>query len=147
MKVQFDQVKKEEVEFWENGFSYVYWYLVEKKGYSGVVMFVWCLVDLVFEGCGIEKYDIEGWILWIDFGELILLNCYFFLGIIGDVCQVFKMEFFDDFFKWVQELCKEWLNLVIVGDYNIVYCEMDIYDLVWNKKIFGFLFEEWAWMD
>lgn len=57
------------------------------------------------------------------------------------------MEFFDDFFKWVQELCKERLNLVVVGDYNIVYNELDIYDLVCNKKIFGFLFEEWAWMD
>ncbi|KGE88255.1 exodeoxyribonuclease III [Phaeodactylibacter xiamenensis] len=146
-KAQPDQVKKEEAQLREIGFSHAYWHSAEKKGYSGVATLSRRPADLVSEGCGIEKYDAEGRILRTDFGELTLLNCYFPSGTTGDVRQAFKMEFLDDFFKWVQELRKERPNLVIVGDYNIAHNESDIHDPVRNKKTSGFLPEERAWMD
>jgi len=146
-KAQPEQVKKEEAVLGEHGFQHAYWHSAEKKGYSGVATLSNRPADRVVEGCGMEKYDAEGRILRTDFGELTLLNCYFPSGTTGEVRQAFKMEFLDDFFKWIQALRKERPNLVIVGDYNIAHQEIDIHDPVRNKKSSGFLPEERSWMD
>lgn len=146
-KAQPEQVKKEEATLREQGFDYACWHSAEKKGYSGVAILSKRPADLVVEGCGIEKYDAEGRILRADFGALTLLNCYFPSGTTGGVRQAFKMEFLDDFYKWIEELRKERPNLIIVGDYNIAHNEIDIHDPVRNKKTSGFLPEERAWMD
>lgn len=118
-----------------------------KKGYSGVATLSREEPDLVVEGCGMEKYDQEGRILRTDFGDWTLLNCYLPSGTTGSIRQDFKMEFLDDFFRWIQELRKERPRLIVVGDYNIAHTEMDIHDPVRNKKNSGFLPEERAWLD
>lgn len=56
------------------------------------------------------------------------------------------MEFLVDFQCWIDELCKECFNFIIVGDYNIVNYLIDIYDFVCNKKFLGFFFEECEWL-
>ncbi len=129
----------------EMGYSH-FWHDAEKKGYSGVGTFTRKQPDQVIEGCGIEKYDREGRILRTDFDDWTLLNCYFPSGTSGDERQAFKMEFLDDFFKWIEELKKERPKLIIVGDYNIAHQEIDIHDPVRNKKSSGFLPEEREWM-
>ncbi len=131
--------------FEEMGYRH-YWHSAEKKGYSGVATFTRLAPDRVVEGCGMEKYDREGRILRTDFGDWTLLNCYFPSGTTGDERQAFKMEFLDDFFRWVDELKKERPKLVIVGDYNIAHTEIDIHDPVRNKTSSGFLPEEREWM-
>ena len=97
-------------------------------------------------GCGIEKYDNEGRIIRADFGDWSILNCYFPSGSSGEERQAFKMEFLDDFFKWIKKLKKERPNLIVVGDYNIAHTEMDIHNPKSNKKSSGFLPEEREWM-
>ena len=123
-----------------------YWHSAEKKGYSGVATFSRIEPDVVIEGCGMEQYDREGRILRTDFGDWTLLNCYFPSGTTGDERQAFKMEFLDDFYRWIEALKKERPNLIIVGDYNIAHTEIDIHDPVRNKKSSGFLPEEREWM-
>jgi exodeoxyribonuclease-3 len=118
----------------------------EKKGYSGVATFSKTQPDRVIEGCGIEKYDLEGRILRTDYGDWTLLNCYFPSGTSGDARQEFKMEFLDDFFGWIDELKKERPKLIVLGDYNIAHTEIDIHNPVGNKNNSGFLPEERAWM-
>ncbi len=122
------------------------WHSAEKKGYSGVATFSLRPPDQVIEGCGIDKYDREGRILRTDYGDWTLLNCYFPSGTSGDARQAFKMEFLDDFHKWIKQLRQERPKLIIVGDYNIAHQEIDIHDPVRNKKNSGFLPEERAWM-
>ena len=117
-----------------------------KKGYSGVATLAKQEPDLVEKGCGMEKYDREGRILRTDFGDWTVLNCYFPSGTTGGVRQDFKMEFLDDFFRWIGELRKERPRLIVVGDYNIAHTEMDIHDPVRNKKNSGFLPEEREWL-
>ena len=146
-KAQPEQVEKEKAALQEIGLVYSAWHSAEKKGYSGVATLSKREADFVEEGIGLEKYDMEGRILRTDFGELTLLNCYFPSGTTGEVRQAFKMDFLEDFQKWVEELRKERPNLVIVGDYNIAHNEIDIHDPVRNKKNSGFLPEERAWMD
>lgn len=143
-KAQPDQIEVEPLE--ALGYK-AYLHSAEKKGYSGVATFSKIEPDLVEAGCGISRYDSEGRILRTDFGDWTLLNCYFPSGTSGEERQAFKMEFLDDFFKWVQELRKKRPNLLIIGDYNIAHREIDIHDPVGNKKSSGFLPEERAWMD
>jgi len=123
-----------------------YWHSAEKKGYSGVATLTRREPDRVIEGCGMEKYDREGRILRMDFGDWSLLNCYFPSGTTGEIRQAFKYEFLDDFFDWIEDLRKERPRLIIVGDYNIAHTEIDIHDPVRNKKSSGFLPEERAWL-
>lgn len=123
-----------------------FWHSAEKKGYSGVATFTKREPDRVIIGCSIDEYDREGRILRTDFGDWTLLNCYFPSGTTGDERQAFKMEFLDDFYKWVQKLRRERPKLIIVGDYNIAHHNIDIHDPVGNKKSSGFLPEERAWM-
>lgn len=125
---------------------HINWHAAEKKGYSGVATFSKQVPDKVVLGCGIEKYDREGRILRTDFGDWTLLNCYFPSGSSGEERQAFKIEFLEDFFKWITELKKERPNLIIVGDYNIAHTELDIHNPKSNKKTSGFLPEEREWM-
>lgn len=127
------------------GYSH-YWHSAEKKGYSGVATFSKSTPDLVVKGCGMKKYDSEGRILRTDYGDWTLLNCYFPSGTSGDERQAFKMEFLDDFHRWIEELRAERPKLIIVGDYNIAHTEQDIHDPVRNKKNSGFLPEEREWL-
>lgn len=143
-KAQADQIDNEAFE--TLGYSHFYSHSAEKKGYSGVATFSKVAPDRVVVGCGMEKYDREGRILRTDFGDWSLLNCYFPSGTSGDERQAFKMEFLDDFFRWVNQLKKERPNLIIVGDYNIAHTEIDIHNPVGNKNSSGFLPEEREWM-
>ncbi|MCB0572570.1 MAG: endonuclease/exonuclease/phosphatase family protein, partial [Phaeodactylibacter sp.] len=127
-KAQPDQVA-ERPEFEALGYEQ-HWHSAEKKGYSGVATFSRIPPDNVAVGCGIEKYDREGRILRTDFGDWTLLNCYFPSGTTGGERQAFKMEFLDDFYRWVAELKKERPKLIVVGDYNIAHTEIDIHDPV-----------------
>ncbi len=123
-----------------------YWHPAQKPGYSGVS--TWCkhTPDNVVAGCGTEKYDREGRVLRTDFGDWTLINAYFPSGTTGDERQAFKMEFLDDFFRWVGALKEERPNLIIAGDFNIAHTEQDIHDPKGNKKSSGFLPEERTWM-
>ncbi len=123
-----------------------YWHSAEKKGYSSVATLSKREPDNVVMGCGIEKYDREGRILRTDFGDWSLLNCYFPSGTTGEERQGFKMEFLDDFFRWIADLKKERPQLIVVGDYNIAHTELDIHNPKGNKNSSGFLPEERAWM-
>jgi exodeoxyribonuclease-3 len=148
--VCFQEVKANEEQFdmtalEEMGYSYG-WNSAEKKGYSGVAIFSKKAPDLIELGCGIEKYDSEGRIIRMDFGDWTILNCYFPSGSSGDIRQAFKIEFLADFQNWINELKKTRPQLIIVGDYNIAHTENDIHNPKSNKNTSGFKPEEREWM-
>lgn len=144
IKAQENQVPKDELD--RLGYHH-FWHSAEKKGYAGVAIFCKKQPDRVVIGCGIEKYDREGRILRVDFGELTVLSCYFPSGSSGDERQAFKMEFLADILPWMEALKKERPNLILVGDYNIAHTPQDIHDPKGNKKTSGFLPEEREWLD
>ncbi len=128
------------------GYKVIGWHAAEKKGYSGVAILSKIQPDRVVDGCGLSVYDCEGRILRADFGAITLLNCYFPSGTSGEVRQGVKMEFLEDFHRYVNELRQERPHLIICGDYNIAHTANDIHDPVRNKNTTGFLPEERAWM-
>ncbi len=132
--------------FEELGYT-AYWHSAEKKGYSGVLTLTKVKPDKVVVGCGIKKYDKEGRILRLDFGDWSLLNCYFPSGSSGEERQAFKMKFLVDFKRWIKKVKVERPKLIIVGDYNIAHGEFDIHNPTRKDEPSGFKKEERAWID
>ena len=124
-----------------------YWYPAVKKGYSGVAILTRREPKLITCGMGIEKYDNEGRMIRVDFDDFSVISVYHPSGTSGDERQDFKMQWLDDFEKYINELTKSIPNLIISGDYNICHREIDIHDPKGNAKSSGFLPEERAWID
>ena len=123
-----------------------YFFSAVKKGYSGVAILTRREPDRVAAGMGIEKYDAEGRFLRADYGELSVVSVYHPSGTSGDERQTFKMQWLEDFQRYVSELVKERPQLILCGDYNICHRPIDIHDPVRNAASSGFLPEEREWM-
>jgi exodeoxyribonuclease III len=147
--IQEIKAEREQVDttiFDELGFVHQYWHSAEKKGYSGTLTLSKKAATFVSKESGLSDYDREGRILRTDFDDITLFNCYFPSGTSGDERQDFKINFLNDFQKFILDLQKERPNIIVVGDYNIAHHEIDIHDPKGNKNSTGFLPEERAWM-
>ncbi|MDR0970787.1 MAG: exodeoxyribonuclease III [Bacteroidales bacterium] len=143
-KAQEDQMPTEEL----NAIGYnCYYFSAKKKGYSGVAIFSKQKPDNVVYGMGIEKYDNEGRMIRADFGDKSIISVYHPSGTSGEERQAFKMQWLEDFQKFIEELSKTRSKLIICGDYNICHQEIDIFDPKGNKNNSGFLPEERQWID
>jgi exodeoxyribonuclease-3 len=124
-----------------------YWHSAQKKGYSGVAILTKEQPDNIVYGCGIQKYDDEGRVLRVDYGDNSIMSVYMPSGSSGDDRQAFKMAWLSDFQKYINSLKKERSNLIICGDYNICNKAIDIHNPKSNANTSGFLPEERAWFD
>jgi exodeoxyribonuclease-3 len=125
----------------------LYWYPAEKKGYSGVAVFSKSKPDHVEYGCGIQKYDVEGRILRLDFGAISVMSIYMPSGSSGDERQTFKMGWLSDFYNYIEKLKKTRSKLILCGDYNICHQAIDIHNPKSNANSSGFLPQEREWID
>ncbi|MEN7547703.1 exodeoxyribonuclease III [Rapidithrix thailandica] len=132
-------------EFTQLGYTY-YWFPAEKKGYSGVATFTKVPPVSSQYGMGIEKYDVEGRSVELQFDDFTLINTYFPSGTTGDIRQDFKYEFLDDYFEYIAEKKKTHNKLVLCGDVNICHKSIDIHNPVSNKNSSGFLPKEREWV-
>ena len=147
--VQETKANKEDVDlslFTALGY-HVSWYSAQKKGYSGVAIFSKTKPDKVTFGNGYYLSDFEGRVVRVDMGDLTIVNAYFPSGTSGDERQSYKYQWLDEMHLWLQQLRKERPNIILAGDYNIAYRDIDIHDPKGNKKSSGFLPEEKQWME
>lgn len=124
-----------------------YFFLAQKKGYSGVGIFTKIEPANVEYGHRNDQSDFEGRVLRADFGDTTLINAYFPSGTTGEIRQSYKYIWLDEFLDYLRELKKIRRKLIVCGDYNIAHREIDIHNPVSNKKTSGFLPEERAWFD
>ena len=124
-----------------------FWYPAQKKGYSGVAIFSRTQPDHVEYGCGMPAYDEEGRVIRADFGKLSVMSVYHPSGNSGDERQAFKMQWLQDFQKYIKSLEKTRNQLVLSGDYNICHRPIDIHNPVSNANTSGFKPEEREWME
>jgi len=119
----------------------------ERKGYSGVATYSKIKPSSVKKGFGIEKFDSEGRSLITEFEDFVLFNIYFPNGKKNQERLDFKLDFYDTFLSYADNLKAEGKNIVVCGDFNTAHKEIDLARPKENEKISGFLPVERAWID
>lgn len=124
-----------------------YWSHAEKRGYSGVALFVREKPVSISEGINAPKFDREGRTLVADYGDFVLLNIYYPNGKMSEERLQYKLDFYEAFLKYAQKLRKQGKKLIVCGDFNTAHKEIDLDSPKRNVGISGFLPSERAWMD
>jgi len=96
---------------------------------------------------GIEEFDKEGRVLIADYDRFTLFNIYFPNGQSSSERLQYKMDFYDAFLEYVENLKSKGRNIVICGDVNTAHKEIDLARPKPNEGTSGFLPQERAWMD
>ncbi len=122
-----------------------------KKGYSGVAVYIKLKVESqklkVEYGLGKKELDQEGRFIAVYFDDFVLINCYFPNGGGGSERLKFKMEYYDAFLKYINNLRKKGLGVIFCGDVNTAHNEIDLARPKENEKNTGFLPIERKWLD
>ncbi len=144
-KLQEDQLFPELIHI--NGYSSYWSHCSVKKGYSGVGAWTRIKPVSVEYGIGKESYDREGRILKFDFKNFLLFNVYFPNGQMSEERLRYKLDFYNDFFKYANKLRDQGKRLVITGDFNTAHNEIDLKHPKANENRSGFLRIERDWLD
>lgn len=118
-----------------------------KKGYSGVAIYSKKEPDKVIYGMGNPDFDNEGRLIGLFFGKIVLLNIYFPNGGGGPARLSYKLDFYDIFLEFIQNLRKDGYSIIFCGDINTAHEEIDLARPKQNETNTGFLPEERAWID
>jgi len=119
----------------------------QKAGYSGVA--VYSKVEPIDSGngFGLERFDREGRVLWMDFGPFILFNTYMPNGGRDKVRVDYKLDFYYSFLDYIKPIISEGKEIIITGDINTAHKAIDLARPQQNKNNTGFLPEEREWID
>ncbi|MDQ7784662.1 MAG: exodeoxyribonuclease III [Desulfomonilaceae bacterium] len=124
-----------------------FWNAAQKKGYSGVAVYTKETPIHVETSLGVRKFDEEGRFIRLDFKEFSVINVYFPNGKMNAERLRFKMEFYETFLDYVQDLRATIPRLCFLGDVNTAHREMDLARPKENSNVSGFLPEEREWID
>jgi exodeoxyribonuclease-3 len=120
------------------------WVSAEKAGYSGVGVFVSTQLNLkkVTAGLGDPEFDRDGRTVICDFDKFTLFNIYFPNGGRGPEHVTHKIAFYRKFLDVLERYQKAKRPVVVTGDVNTAYAEIDLARPKENSKTSGFLPEE-----
>jgi len=119
----------------------------EKKGYSGVATFSKKKPIVVKNGFGREEFDSEGRILITSFPTFTLFNIYFPNGKKNKERLQYKLDFYDEFLNYADNIKAQNKNIIVCGDFNTAHKEIDLARPKENERISGFLPVERSWID
>ncbi len=118
------------------------WSSAEKKGYSGVGTYSTQAPVTIRTGLADERFDKDGRILISDFERFVFFNIYFPNGGRGPEWVKHKLEFYARFLEVVADYTRQGRSVVITGDVNTAYAEIDLARPKENVKHSGFMPEE-----
>jgi exodeoxyribonuclease-3 len=118
-----------------------------RSGYAGVALYSKIRPDKVDCGIGIERFDVEGRTMIAHYPDFVLCNIYFPNGKASPERLSYKMEYYEEFLRYVNGIRAKGRPVVICGDINTAHKEIDIARPKDNLKRSGFLPEEREWMD
>ena len=120
------------------------WVAAEKKGYSGVATYSRQPPLRTVAGLGEARFDADGRTLISEFEKFVLFNIYFPNGGRGPQWVQHKLEFYRHFLQVAQRYMAAGRPVIVTGDVNTAYAEIDIARPKENAKTSGFLPEERA---
>jgi len=118
------------------------WVAAEKKGYSGVATYSRQPPVRTVTGLGDPKFDADGRTLISEFEKFVFFNIYFPNGGRGPQWVTHKLAFYKRFLEVAQGYMAAGRSVVVTGDVNTSYAEIDIARPKENAKISGFMPEE-----
>lgn len=124
-----------------------YWNPAQKAGYSGVATFSKLEPKSVIVGDRDNDWDDEGRVIITKFDEFTLLNVYFPNGKRDKGRLAYKMNFYEYFLKYINNLRDKGEKVIFCGDVNTAHSEIDLSRPKENSKTSGFLEIERNWMD
>jgi exodeoxyribonuclease-3 len=126
---------------------FVYINSANRKGYSGVATFAKQKPKNVITNFGIDKFDIEGRIMITEFSNFVLLNIYFPNGKKNQERLNYKLDFYNAFLSYTDNIKIKGKNIIVCGDFNTAHKEIDLSRPKQNEKNSGFLPIERLWID
>ena len=117
----------------------------EKRGYSGVGVFSRKAWDDMNTLTGIKKFDAEGRLQFMRFGELTIVNGYFpnGSGRNRDNSRIpYKLDFYKKVFRMLNKDFKAGKPILVLGDLNTAHEEIDLARPKSNHETSGFRAEE-----
>jgi len=146
-EINADVICLQEVKALSNEYSFhpeeyeEYLYPAEKKGYSGTLVFSKVKPINVSYGMNIDKHDHEGRLITLEFDNFYLINSYV-PNVKRDLSRLeYRMEWEEDFKKYIKELEKN-KPVIVCGDFNVAHTEIDIKNAKANRGNAGFTDEE-----
>jgi exodeoxyribonuclease-3 len=121
------------------------WVSAEKAGYSGVGTFsrnATLPVRTTMVGLGDPVFDVDGRTLICEYEPFVLFNIYFPNGGRGPQYVEHKIRFYRKFLDVVEGYRKAGRPVIVTGDVNTAYEEIDLARPKENSKTSGFLPEE-----
>jgi exodeoxyribonuclease-3 len=126
---------------------HIFWNPAERKGYSGVATFSKSKPLSIKKGFGREEFDSEGRILITTFPSFTLFNIYFPNGKKNKERLQYKLDFYDEFLSYADNLREQKQHIIVCGDFNTAHREIDLSRPKENEHVSGFLPIERAWID
>ena len=124
------------------------WHSAEKPGYSSVALFSKSKPKFIYEGFGDHKFDREGRVIGAEYeNDIVVFGVYFPNGQRDDERLQYKLDFYQSFFAFCEELKKEGKKIIVCGDYNTAHKAIDLARPKENENESGFLPIERAWID
>ncbi len=120
------------------------WYSAEKKGYSGTVTYSRQPAVKVIRGLNEPRFDTEGRCLIQEFEPFVFFNIYFPNGGRGAEYVAHKLAFYKRFLDVARGYMQSGRPIVVTGDFNTAYAEIDLARPKENVAHSGFMPEERA---
>lgn len=120
------------------------WNWAEKKGYSGTAIYARQAAVTVIRGLNEPRFDTEGRVLIHEYDAFVFFNIYFPNGGRGPEWVAHKLAFYRRFLQVAQGYMQAGKPVVMTGDVNTSFAEIDLARPKDNETHSGFMPEERA---
>ena len=110
-----------------------------RAGYSGVATFSRQMPKAVVVGLGDPTFDADGRTIITEYDRFVLFNIYFPNGGRGPEYVTHKIAFYRHFLKVAQGYMQQGRSVIVTGDVNTSYAEIDIARPKENSNKSGFM--------
>ncbi|ASM36284.1 exodeoxyribonuclease III [Campylobacter sputorum] len=146
LALQETKVKDSDIpkEIYNLGFKQIDTNAAIKAGYSGVMS-----LSKFENTCFKSNFnnDEEGRVLEHNFDDIVLFNIYFPNGQKDNERLRYKLDFYDKFLDYANNLVKNSKKVIFCGDVNTAHREIDLKNPKANSQTSGFLNIERKWID